>query len=137
MVSPITPPVARLNNLPIEPQFYQPSQFFISSVTTGYQTVVTTSSNHNYVITQQVRLYFPPYWGCRQLDGKEGTVISIPAANQVLIDINSLVCDSFINAGLTTQPQITAIGDFNSGPTNTGRSGNQTFIDGSFINISP
>lgn len=137
MVSPITPPVARLNNLPINQQFYKPSVFFISGITIGTQTIVTTSVSHNYVVGQQVRFYIPPYWGIRQLDGKQGLVVNIPASNQVTVSLNSTYYDAFNNAGLTTQPQIMAIGDTNSGPTNTGRTNNQTFIDGSFINISP
>lgn len=136
MVSPITPPIARLNNLPIA-YVYQPTQFFISAIATGILTTVTTSIDHNYVIGQQVRIYIPPYWGIRQLDGQQGIVLGIPAPNQVNVAINSTNYDSFVNAGLNTQPQITAIGDVNSGPTNTGRTGNQTYISGSFINISP
>ncbi len=136
MVKGITPPVARLNNLPIS-AFYQPTQFFISAIATGILTTITTAINHNYVLGQQIRIYIPPYWGIRQIDGQDGIVLGIPAPNQVSVGINSTNYDQFINAGFTTQPQITAIGDINSGPTNTGRTGNQTFINGSFINISP
>jgi len=32
---PYTGPIALYNNLPIEPQYYQPSQFFISDITLG------------------------------------------------------------------------------------------------------
>jgi len=56
----------------------------------------------------------------------------------VILDINSIGIDPFINAGLPTKPQIVPVGDNNSGVINSnGRNHNGTFIPGSFINISP
>jgi hypothetical protein len=82
-------PVALFNNLPIEIQFYQPSQFTISNVTLGTTTIVTTSVNNNYVVGQLVRLLIPPGYGCTQLNELSGYVISLPGANQVEVSINS------------------------------------------------
>ncbi len=130
-------PVPIYNNPPIEPQFYEPSQFFISAITLGLTTTVTTTVSHNYVIGQQVRLIIPANCGSRQLNGTSPYVISIPSVTQVELQLDSTNSNAFIYSTSSTPAQITAIGDINSGPVNTGRTNNQTFIDGSFINISP
>lgn len=130
-----TPP---WNNPIPQPQFYNPSQFFISGITLGWNTTVTTTKNMNYVIGQLIRLLIPNGFGCIQLNQQTGYVISIPASNQVVVTINSSQnVDQFISATLNTQPQIVAVGDINQGVTNTGRTNNQTYIHGSFINVSP
>lgn len=134
---PIVGPIAPYNNLPIETQNYQPSMFFISAIVLGQTTTVTTTANHNYVVGQECRLIIPPTNGCRQLNEKTGFVLSVPAVNQVVLNINSSMnVDPFATSTAKNQPQIVAIGDVNTGQTNTGRSGNLTYIPGSFINIS-
>lgn len=134
---PYVGPIAPYNNLPIEPQNYQPRKFFVSSITLGTTTLVTTTVNHDYVIGQECRLIIPPLNRCRQLNEQIGFVISIPNPNQVELNINSSMnVDPFVTSTANTQPQILAIGDVNTGTTNLGRSNNGTFIPGSFINIS-
>ncbi len=138
MSSPISGPIPPYNNPPIEPQFYIPSRFVISGVTLGATTIVTTTLDNNYVIGQEVRLLIPSSFGCTQLNGKTGLVLSIPMPNQVELNIDSLRnVDPYVSSSATTQPQILAIGDINSGTTNLGRNNNITFVPGSFINISP
>jgi len=134
----ISYPIPPYQNVPITPQYYQPSRFVISAVSLGITTTVTTTIDHNYVIGQLTRLIIPPTYGCRQLNESQGYVLSIPAANQVVLNINSTGADPFVSSSATTQPQILAIGDVNFGSTNTnGRTNNITYIQGSFINISP
>jgi hypothetical protein len=99
--------------------------------------VIPSITNLNYVIGQQVRLIIPPTFGCRQLNEQTGYIIGINLPDQVVVDINSLGFNPYIASSATTQAQILAIGNINSGPTNTGRTNNQTYIPGSFINISP
>lgn len=133
-------PIAPENNPPINPQYYQPSVFYISAIALGATTTVTTSINHNYVVGQNVRLTIPFFFGARQLSGQEGLVIAIPNPNEVIINIDSTNYDAFISSPtyFTTMPQIAAIGDQNSGViNNAGRSSTGTFIPGSFIDISP
>lgn len=132
-----TPPY---NNPPIQPQFYQPSMFFISGINRGQTTLVTTSVNNNYVVGQLVRLLIPPTFGCVQLNESSGLVLSIPSPNQVEVEIDSSRnVDQFISASAArTLPQILAIGDVNSGIiSSTGPTIPSTNIPGSFINISP
>ena len=134
----ISYPISAYQNLPITPQFYQPSRFAISNITLGRTTTVTTDVPNNYVIGQLVRLIIPYSYGCTQLNESKGYVISIPANNQVVIDIDSSRnIDQFIASTAPNQAQILAIGEVNTGVVNTGRNNNITYIPGSFINISP
>ena len=89
MSIPIVGPVPPYTNPPIEPQYYQPSKFYIEDVTLGRTTTVTTTEDHNYVIGQLVRLLIPSSFGCVQLNNTQGYVISIPASNEVELDIDS------------------------------------------------
>ncbi len=131
-----TPPY---NNPPIQPQFYEPSMFFIEDVTLGQTTIVTTTEDNNYVIGQLVRLLIPNTFGCTQLNESKGFVLSLPASDQVEVGIDSSInVDEFTSSSSPTQPQILAIGDVNTGIiSSTGVNIPTTNIPGSFINISP
>lgn len=131
-------PQALYNNVPIEPQFYEPSRFVISGVSLGPTTIVTTTEDNNYVIGQLCRLIIPNGYGCTQLNEVQGYVLSIPSSNQVELIINSSGGNPFVSASLRQEPQILAIGDVNNGTTNaTGRKNTGIFIPGSFRDISP
>lgn len=135
---PYSGPIALGNNYPINANYYLPQVFFISAITLGQTTTVTTTQNNDYVIGQECRLIIPQSNGCRQLNEKTGIVISIPSPNQVVLNIDSSRnVDPFASSSSPTQPQILAIGDINQGQINTGRSNNLTFVPGSFINVSP
>lgn len=137
---PFSGPQAPESNPPINPQYYQPSRFVISAITEGTSTTVTTLVDHNYVIGQLVRLLIPPTYGAQGLDEQQAYVTSIPALNQVVLNINSKGMNPFIPSPVfgPTPPQIVAIGDINSGQINDeGRINNLTYIPGSFIDISP
>lgn len=144
-------PIAPLNNPPINPQFYQPSQFFVTNIQLGVTTVVTmeannNTTNNNYVVGQLVRLIVPDPYGCYQLNEQLAYVIAIPASNQVTLALDSSNANAFVASPPFTKnkPQIVAVGDIATGTTNTlvfndnphGRSPTQTAIPGSFINIS-
>jgi hypothetical protein len=133
-------PIAPERNPPINPQYYQPSQFEISAISLVSTTIVTTTINNNYVIGQTVRLLIPATYGSIQLNEQQGQVIDIPSPNQVTINVNSTNVDAFVASPTygPTKPQILAIGDVNSGQINaSGRAVTGTFIPGSFIDISP
>jgi hypothetical protein len=133
-------PIAPESNPPINPQYYLPNWFNIESIAMGFTTLVTTVIDHNYVVAQQVRLLIPSIYGANALNEQTAFVISIPSPNQMVLELFSLNSDTFVsnpNSGIT-QPQVVAIGDVNSGAINaTGRTGNGTFIPGSFIDVSP
>jgi hypothetical protein len=136
----ISGPIAAENNPPINPQYYQPSVFNIAAISNGVTTLVTTTVNHNYVVGQKVRFVISQLYGERQLNQQTGDVISVPAPNQVMVGIDSSFYDLFVanpTSG-TTQPQIVAVGDVNTGTINSnGRSSTGTYVPGAFIDISP
>ena len=131
-------PIPLYANVAIEADFYAPRKFNISAITFGLTTIVTTTIDHDFTIGSQLRLIIPIPYGSRELNNAEGYVISIPASNQVEIAIDSINTKAFTNPGTGTPAQIKPIGDINSGVINSsGQQNLQTYIDGSFINISP
>lgn len=137
-MSVISYPIPAYANVPIQPQFYKPRFWFISNITRGRTTTVTTTANQDFVVAQLVRFIIPQAFGIRQLNEQEGYVIQIVSPTQVIVDIDSRFMDAFTSSSFTTQPQIIPIGDVGNGQiNNNGRMNNGTYIPGSFINISP
>lgn len=133
----ISYPIPLYQNLPIALQNYKPSQFFISAISLGFVTTVTTTVDNNYTIGQLVRLLIPNGFGSYQLNERLGYVIDKPASNQVTLDLVSNNANAFINASLNTKAQIVAVGDNNTGVLNSnGRTLEVLTIPGSFTNIS-
>lgn len=97
-MSAIVGPIAPYSNVPIEPQFYQPSRFQISDIVIGNTTLVTTTEDHNYVVGQLVRLIVPKPYGTYQLNEMQGYVISIPTSTSVEIDIVSKFFNTFVQS---------------------------------------
>ncbi len=137
-MSVISYPIPAYQNVPIHPEYYQPRRFQIADITLGHTTIVTATTDMDYVIGQLVRIMVPPLFGTRQLNMVEAYVISIPSPNQVELDVPSVGFDTFIASTARTKAQIIAIGDINQGQQNrNGRTNQLTYIPGSFINISP
>lgn len=136
----ISYPIPLYQNVPIQPQYYKPRRWVIEAVTLGPTTLVTATTDMDYQIGQEIRLLIPPSYGCIQLNERKGFVLSIPASNQVEIDIDSsYAVDAYIaSTSLIQSAQIVAIGDINTGHINRhGRDHQKTYIPGSFRNISP
>jgi len=134
----ISYPAPPYSNLPIRADYYQPHKFEITGVTLGQTTIVTTSIAHDYVVGNLCRLLIPNGYGCLQLSGKTGYVISIPSSTQVELSIKSINANAFVAASLPQKPQIIPVGDINNGSINgSGRINQITYIPGSFINVSP
>jgi hypothetical protein len=135
-------PSPAYNNPPIEPQNFQPSQFFISDITLGQTTIVTATTTMNYVIGQEVRLLIPSFFGTVQLNNVQGFVISLPSTSSVELNIDSSFATPFV-PNPTLPPnnkslaQIISLGDINSGYQSTnGRNVPLVSVPGAFINIS-
>ena len=132
-------PIPLYQNVPIQPQNYKPRRWVISAVTLGETTIVTATTDMDYKIGQEIRLLIPPSFGCIQLNGLTGFVLTIPVDDQVEVSINSSLADAFIvSTSLVQSAEILAIGDVNTGHINKhGRDCQKTYIPGSFRNISP
>jgi hypothetical protein len=132
-------PIPAYQNTPIQDYFYIPSRFIISAIDLGVVTTVTTTTNMNFVIGQEIRLFIPANCGSYQLNQKTAFVVGIPNTNQVVLEIDtSTNVNPFIAIYGITQPQIIAVGDVNTGVTNSqGNRNNGTTIPGAFKNISP
>jgi hypothetical protein len=136
----MTGPISPENNPPIHPEYFKPQVFDIADIVNGQTTLVTMTKTHDYVIGQEVRFLISQLYNERQLNEMTGFVTSIPAANQVIVNIDSTFYDIFtpnLTSG-TTQPQIVAIGDVRTGAINKhGRIRNHPYIPGSFRDIGP
>jgi len=137
-MSAIVGPIPPYQNLPIEPQNYNPSRFTISSLILGKTTIVTATEDMNYVVGQLTRLIIPPSFGCRQINESLSYVISLPSSDSVELDLDtSTNVSQFIASSSPTPAQILPVGDVNMGIiSSTGRNIPTTNIPGSFINVS-
>jgi hypothetical protein len=92
----------------------------------------------HYYIGQQIRLIIPPTFGCRTLNNETGYILSITGTDQITVSIDSTNAEPFVASSATTKAQVIPVGDINSGRINaSGRSSTATYIQGSYINISP
>jgi hypothetical protein len=110
------------------PYLYFPGVNFISGITLGSTTTVTTTTPHNYVVGQSVAFRIPTVWGTTQLNPYpnpvipgnplEGFVISVPSSTSFVVDINSVGFTAYtvpVFANGLTFPQVVAVGDNNTG----------------------
>jgi len=112
------------------PDLYFPGDKFISAITLGSTTTVVTTSQHQFVIGQQVAFRIPIAWGPFQLNSLPnllipgspiyGYVVATTDLQTVVVDIDSSTYtlynanQLFASQG-RTWPQIVAVGDVNSG----------------------
>ena len=113
------------------PYLYFPGTTYISSVTLGATTTITTSSAHNFRVGQEVAFRIPTAWGTTQLNSLPniptpgspiyGYVVAVTNYNTVVVNFNSTGYTAFTNNipvanvnGLSF-PQIVAVGDVNTG----------------------
>lgn len=113
------------------PFLYSPEVSFITAVSTGSTTVVSTTSPHNLVVGQQVAFRVPSAWGITQLNSLPnvtipgqpvyGFVTVVNSSTQVTVNIVSTSYTAYTSnvavssvPGLTP-PQMLAVGDVNTG----------------------
>lgn len=113
------------------PWLYFPGQAFISGITTGTTTTVTTSAAHNLVVGSQVAFHIPTAWGTIQLNSLPDTAIpgspiygyvtSVTDYQTVVVNINSTGFTAYTSNQTVASlpglqyPQMCAVGDINSG----------------------
>lgn len=113
------------------PFLYAPGVSFISAISLGSTTTVTTTAPHNFVAGQEVAFRIPQQYGTVQLNSLPnvqipgqpiyGFVSSVVSSVQFVVTINSSAYTAFANnvavasvAGLDF-PQVLAVGDVNTG----------------------
>lgn len=111
------------------PYLYFPGINFISAISTGSTTAISTTTNHNLVVGQEVAFRIPSTFGTVQLNTPTsigqpvyGFVTTVNSATQVTVNINSSAFTAFVSnqtvaqalAGLTWA-QMAAVGDRNTG----------------------
>lgn len=112
------------------PDLYFPGDIFIAGITTGATTTVSTTTQHNMVVGQEVAFRIPLTWGPFQLNSLPdvvipgspiyGYVVSVTDLQNFVVNINSVGYTAFnanqvfASAGRTF-PQVVAVGDVNTG----------------------
>ena len=113
------------------PDLYIPQSCVVTAVTKASSAVVTTATNHNFVVGQEVAFVVPSDWGMVQLDSStylqtsngipQQAYVTAVTANTVTVNVNSTGFTTFayptsaVAALGVTPAQIIAIGDQNTG----------------------
>lgn len=112
------------------PALYLPGDLVISAITTGATTTITTTTQHNLQVGQEVAFRVPTTWGTTQLNSLPNSVIpgqpvygyvtSVTNAQTFVVNINStgytafVANQAFASAGRTFA-QVLSVGDVNTG----------------------
>lgn len=134
------------------PSLYAPGNAFITALTLGATTVVSTTSPHNFVVGQEVAFRMPTPWGATQLNSLPdviipgspiyGFVTAVNSSTQVVVNINSTgytafnTNQSFASVKGLSFPQIVAVGDNNSGSNQFGFNSPTVFNGTSTVAVS-
>lgn len=115
------------------PFLYEPGVSFISAITTGTTTTVSTTSPHNLVVGQEIGFRIPSAYGTTQLNELPNNTIPGSPVYYYVTSVSSntqFVCNA-VSTGFTafatnqtvasmvgqSLPQVVAVGDVNSGGT--------------------
>lgn len=105
----------------LNPYLYFPGVSFISAITTGSTTTISTTNAHNLVAGQLVGFRIPDGYGTTSLNDVTGYVTSVTDYNTVVVNVNSSSFTAF-NSNQTVAsvpglsfPQMVALGDVNTG----------------------
>ena len=122
---------------------YEPANEDITDITQALQAVVTTTSDHSFVIGNQVQFLIPPEWGMYQINRLKGFVISIPQLDEIEVDIDTRDFDAFITPTppmfvVIDTAQVASVGDANFGFLSPGGVVVQPqTVPGAYINQRP
>lgn len=113
------------------PYLYLPGNNFISAITTGTTTTITTTANHNLVVGQEIGFRIPSAYGTIQLNELPNNTIpgspvyyyvtSVTSNNTFVCNANSTGFTAFNTNQTVAQmvgqslPQVVAVGDVNTG----------------------
>lgn len=113
------------------PVLYAPNLAYVSAITTGTTTTVTTTAPHNFVVGQEVAFRIPAIYGTTQLNSlpnviipgqpRYGFVTGVTSSTVFVVNINSTAYTAFnSNQPYASYPgqsfaQVVAVGDVNTG----------------------
>lgn len=120
---------------------YIPFTCDISEVTQGQTTVVTTSTDHGFIVGNTVTFSIPKQYGMRQLNGLKGYVLST-TSDTLTVNIDSSLFDAFSTPVITLPTvidpaQVLPVGDGNSGYQVANVSNPSLQIPGTYRNTYP
>ena len=113
------------------PNLYFPGENIVSFITTGTTTTIKTTTQHNFVVGQEIAFRIPSAWGTTQLNSLPNTlipgspiygfVVSVTDDLTFVVNINSTGYTAFnVNQAFASYPgekwpQVVAVGDVNTG----------------------
>lgn len=86
---------ANFRVIPFSPRYYPALRRITNIGSSGTNTIITMSVTHGYTVGQLVRIYVPSQFGMTQINGVQGTITAIGAAdtsgftNTITLNINS------------------------------------------------
>lgn len=94
--------------------FYLPKRSQISSITRALDAVITTTTDHDLISGEIVRIVVPQSYGMPQIDNQIGTITVINDTS-FMIDIDTVEYDAFIVPSNVKQfAQVVPIAEINS-----------------------
>ncbi len=122
---------------------YTPANENITAISLAASAVITTSTDHSFVVGNQVQFLIPPEWGIEQINGLKGFVTAIPQSDEITVDIDTRAFNAFITPVpaefvVIDDPQVASVGDSNFGSSSPG--GVVTLphtVQGAYINQFP
>ena len=124
-------PVGAFVRQVLNPFLYLPGDNFITAISTGTTTTITTTNNHNFVVGQEIGFRVPTAYGTTQLNELPNNTIpgspvyyyvtAVNSNTQFVCNANSTGFTAFNTNQTVAQmvgqslPQVVAVGDVNSG----------------------
>lgn len=114
---------------------YIPLNVQISDITRSVNALVTTNTDHYYVVGQLVRFHVPHPYRMEELNERLAYVLTVPTSTTFTVDVDTRTFTAFNSS--PTYPgnmaaQVSAVGDENN--TSRTTSSNGLTISGAFIN---
>lgn len=100
----------------IRPAYFSPSKYYITGITVAVAAVITTSTAHNYLVGDVIRVHVPAAFGMTEIEGLQANVTAVTAST-ITTDIDSSAFTAFafptsaIAAGGISFPHVVPVGE--------------------------
>jgi len=75
-------------------EFY-PNSYLITAITNATNATITTSVDHTLTVGQKIRVLVPQVYGMYQINGTAADIVSLPATNSMVVDVDTTTFDAF------------------------------------------